>query len=141
MIRLDADISELQHLLTNVEHMHGEVERPARLLLSIGDEVADQTRFRIREEKRDPQGKAWKPWSDSYAATRKPHHSLLIDTRAMLGNIKQRPEGADTVRVWADTEYSGAVNRVRQFVGVSDDNARSLESLLVAFVSRALGGA
>lgn len=140
MIRIEADFSELLQLIGRIEGLRIALERPAPLLDAVGETVQEQTQIRIRDEKRDPDGRAWKPWSSSYAATRGPQHSLLIDTRSMHDNIKHKTQTRDTVRIWADTIYSGHVDDIRQFVGLSDANANEVESLLVAFVRDALYG-
>lgn len=128
-------------MIGRLERVRIFIERPAPLLDAIGETVVEQTQIRIRDEKADPEGKAWKPWSSGYAATRGPQHSLLIDTRSMHDNIKNKTQSRDTIRVWADTIYSGHVNATREFLGLSIANANEVESLLVAHIHDALYGA
>lgn len=49
------------------------------LMYEVGALVEDQTKLRIDEEKRAPDGQPWGPWSEAYDNTRNhAKHSLLV---------------------------------------------------------------
>jgi phage gpG-like protein len=138
VIHLEADLTELVQMLGRIERLRIAFERPRPLMAATAQTVNAQTETRIREEKRDPDGKPWRPWSAGYAATRTAQHSLLIDTQSMVKGVRDQVTGNTSAIVWAATDYSGYVNEDRPFMGVSDANANELESLLVAYVRDAI---
>jgi phage virion morphogenesis protein len=76
---------ELAALRKRFAEVSDQLTGDAELADAIGDQQANSARKRIRETKRAPDGKRWKPWSESYRKTRLPHHSLLVG-RGDLGD-------------------------------------------------------
>lgn len=106
------------------------------LLERIADEVAGQTRTRF-ETKREPSGRAWKPWSPAYAATRPPGASLLIDTGALLQSIETAVAG-ERVELLARRPYAGAVQGPRPYLGIGQNDAAELTRAIEQHVTEAL---
>lgn len=78
---------ELQRIRQHVEQLSDTGNR-AKLLELIGAEVESQTHRRLRDEKTAPDGSAWEPWSDGYAATRHGNQSLLMGEGALDDSIQ-----------------------------------------------------
>ena len=91
------------------------------LVRAIGEEVVQQTRDRIEDEKRAPDGTPWQPWAPAYAATRGAQHSLLIDTEDLLSSIKTIQRG-NAVQVGSALVYARRQDTARPFIGLSDQN-------------------
>lgn len=114
----------------------------------IGSLVENQTRNRLFSEKQSPLGAAWAPWSDSYAATRKPQHSLLIGdglNNGLLESISFYVTGRE-VTVGSDLPYA-AVHQLgsedgatpgRPYLGLSQDNRHEIEHLVVDLLGAGL---
>lgn len=129
------------------------------LLEGIGAEVESQTRRRISEEKRAPDGTEWPEWSFKYAAKKhgpfKNHdkhpearresqgHSLLELTGHMLDSIQYEVD-RDEVRIGSNMVYAahqqfgGDGIPAREFLGLSTENERDIESLVNNFIEEAL---
>jgi phage gpG-like protein len=95
----------------------------------VGQGVELQTRMRIYHEKTDPEGNRWRPWSANYAKTRKPQHSLLIDTHDMVDSIDSKSTD-QTATIFSDVFYAGYNQATRPFLGVSQQNASDIEQFL-----------
>lgn len=64
-------------------------------VLSIATGVAiSSTHRRLRETKTAPDGTPWQEWSDTYAQTRKGHHSLLMNEGDLDDSITEFIDGA-----------------------------------------------
>lgn len=131
------------------------------LLEGIGQEVEAQTRHRIQEEKRAPDGSEWPDWSEKYAASRHgaraahgPHpgqlraaggHSILQLDGHLLDSIQFVVEGDDVLigsnMVYAATHQfgRGAIPK-REFLGLSEQNADDIEQLTAEFLDDVLVG-
>lgn len=119
MSTLLVDTSQLRRLGARLRAF--EAEAKADLLESIAGLLEAQTKRRIADEKETPDGVPWDDWSPAYAKTRRPRHSLLIDTGNLLDSVFAEVEG-DTVRVTAGMQYSEFVNHEREFLGLSQAN-------------------
>ena len=119
------------------------------LLESLGAEVESQTRRRISEEKASPEGAAWKPWTEAYAATRRGGHSLLEGEGELLDSIQFLPEG-DRVEIGTNLIY-GAIHQfggaevginipARPYLGISSANEDDLLAILDGWADRQLRG-
>ena len=90
---------------------------------------------RLNTTKRDADGKPWAPWSDSYAATRGPEHSLLQDRFAMTRGLKVVEAGPDlmfgTDKPYAVHHQEGTSNMpARPPFGVGDADVPGLQAAL-----------
>jgi phage virion morphogenesis protein len=115
----------------------------AQIAREVGALVERQTKDRITEEKAGPDGAAWAPWSARYARTRSARHSLLVGSENLLESIQDYTSG-DTVRVGTRTPYSaiqqfgGRGIPARPYLGLSADNRREIEDLVVGRVEELL---
>lgn len=105
------------------------------LVRAVGDEVRFQIQHRIENEKRDPDGKPWRPWSDVYAKTRGPQHSLLIDTGDLLESIETIQRG-NAVQVGSSLVYARKQDAAREFVGLGADGEEDLLQVIGLFLER-----
>jgi phage virion morphogenesis protein len=104
-----------------------------RLIQGAGALVESQTKRRITREKRDPDGKAWRPWSERYARTRQGGQSLLQSHNHLLQSMQW--EAADEgVAVGSNLKYARAQQAgfparhlpARPYLGISDANEHEL---------------
>jgi phage virion morphogenesis protein len=113
------------------------------LLDGIGGEIESQTRRRIGEEKTGPDGEPWPAWSDSYAKTRGPHHSLLIGEGHFLDSIThvvhddELEVGSNAVQA-ALMQFGGEdiglpQHKPRPYLGLSAENLDDIDALVVDF--------
>lgn len=115
----------------------------SRLLDILGSELESQTRRRIREEKTDPDGVAWAPWSDDYKAYRSGKGGLL-ELSGDLGDSITYEVGQDAVTVGSNLVYALVHQEgdedmgipERPYLGVSDENIADLGELVLDFVAR-----
>lgn len=96
------ELSHYERLLDSL----GRNDYKAELLESIGAVVESQTRRRISDEKRAPDGSAWVPWSADYAKTRHGNQSLLQGDGALLDSIEYQVQ-RNNVRVGSALAYAG----------------------------------
>ena len=125
-----------------------------RLLDAIGALVESQTKRRIRNEKADPAGDRWVPWSDDYAEKRPAGKSLLEDEGNLLTSITHESHtagfGDNYVEVGSNLVYAAVHNYgatfsivsnhaeikipKRQFLGLSLENESAVDKLVADFV-------
>jgi hypothetical protein len=109
------------------------------LALSIAQTLKEIAERRIRVDKTDPDGVPWKPWSDSYAATRRGGHSLLIDTHALLEGFTATASPAGNVAEVANrVGYAGFVQKQRPFLGIGAEERDVIGHLSKSWLSRIL---
>lgn len=75
-LALRYNLGEVPGLAARVARLAGRDTRS--LMDALGAEAESQTRRRIKDEKRSPEGERWRPWSPAYAETRHGGHSLLM---------------------------------------------------------------
>lgn len=119
----------------------------ALIAYEIGALIEDQTKLRIADEKTAPDGSPWPAWSEAYAETRKPHHSLLVDqgNPGLLESITNYTTGMQAVvgtnlvygRVHQFGSEDGALP-ARQYLGLSADNRTAIEELVAGRVEELL---
>ncbi len=112
------------------------------LLDAIGQEVAEQTRDRLMNEKESPDGVPWVNWSDSYAETRHSGNSLLVGD-GHLADSMQHVVSGDSVEVGSNLVYAaihhfggaevGMAIPERPYLGLSAANEDDLTALLNDF--------
>lgn len=119
----------------------------ALVAYEIGTLIEDQTKLRIADEKTAPDGSPWPAWSEAYAETRKPHHSLLVDqgNPGLLESITNYTTGMQAVvgtnlvygRVHQFGSEDGALP-AREYLGLSADNRTAIEELVAGRVEELL---
>lgn len=122
------------------------------LLEGIGAEAETQTRRRIQEEKRGPDGVEWPDWSENYAKSKhgqrghEPHpgelrssggHTLLQLDGGLLDSI-QYEVFASEVRVGSNLVYAAPNQAQRPFLGLSPENEGDIEQLVKDFLEEVL---
>ena len=114
------------------------------LLDAIGQEVAEQTRDRLLNEKESPDGVPWVDWSENYAQTRHSGHSLLVGNGYLADSVQhvvngKRVEVGSNLIYAAIHQFGGAEVGMaipeRPYLGVSAANADDLTALLNDFFS------
>ncbi len=111
-----------------------------QLMEILASEGEAQTRLRISEQKTDPEGKSWEPWSDKYAATRRGGHSLLMSGQDLLDSIQGQATATEAEwgsnLVYFPTHDQGDESRgipQRQMLGLSKENERDLNDAIEDF--------
>ena len=113
----------------------------------IGALIKDQTKLRIADEKTTPDGAPWAPWSEGYAATRKPNHSLLVaeGKPGLLDSIQNHTTGLEAVvgtnLIYGAAHQFGSENGTlpaRSYLGLSADNRAAIEELVVGRIEELL---
>ncbi len=111
------------------------------LVFAAGELMVTQTKTRIADEKTDPDGAAWAPWSDAYAVTRSAHHSLLVGVGnpGLLESIANYSTG-DAAVVGTNLIYGrrhqfgdedGEGIPARPYLGLSGENRAEIEEMVV----------
>jgi len=118
--------------------------RLAEFADDAGAVLESSTRERF-ETKEAPDGADWPAWSDDYAATRKPHHSLLLGEGDLMGSIASLTS-AGQVEVGSNLVYAahhhfggvdiGSGVPARPFLGVSDQDEGDLKNLAQDWLGR-----
>ncbi|MFC5372887.1 phage virion morphogenesis protein [Brevundimonas faecalis] len=125
----------------------GQPRRIAEGLANIGGLVENQIKARIADEKRTPDGEAWAPWSDSYAASRHGNQSLLQASGAYLDSFAWDLSG-DDLRVGSNMVQAAILNfggtddmapgpaaiPAREHIGVSAENIQEIEEALADWI-------
>jgi phage virion morphogenesis protein len=117
------------------------------LLDAIGFEVENQTRRRIADEKRAPDGTPWPDWSPRYAQTRHGGHSMLQGEDDLLDSIQYLVRG-DQVEVGSNLVYAaihqfggaevGMPIPARPYLGVGAENAADLLAVVEDYLDQVL---
>ena len=137
MAQLKFSDEQMRKLLRRVTQIEQRLRANGTLKRQLGKLLVEQTRRRIMVEKTAPSGRKWRPWSPAYAATRSGGHSLLVDTEALHDSIRASVT-KDGASVTAGVPYSAAVNKRRQFLGISTRNAQELDALISDWMTRSL---
>lgn len=125
--------------LRRVNRALAKISSPDRgdALERIGALVESQTKKRIADGKKSPDGKPWKSWSTGYAKTRRAGQSLLHATGHLLQSI-QYEANDEIVLVGSNLKYArthqvGDQTRgipARPYIGVSAEDGREIVSVL-----------
>jgi phage virion morphogenesis protein len=141
---IKVDYRELERVQARFQKLAGKVQRPQELLQIVASLLEAQTKRRISDEKRAPDGTPWADWSPEYARTRKPQHSLLIDSQSLLDDIASLVEGGEAI-AFASMVYAGAHQDSRRdsltsrpFLGVSADNADEILDVVEGWITDAI---
>ncbi|ALG69420.2 phage virion morphogenesis protein [Beggiatoa leptomitoformis] len=143
MIEIKAGkFKDLDNLLRQLDGILGTTDT----MEFIAQLVEGQIKDRISKEKTAPNGTRWQQWSKRYARTRKPEHSLLIDTGDLLKSIHNGVINTAEAFVATDSVY-GAVHQfgnpkknipARPFFGLSEDNKNDVEAELTEWIKQRL---
>ena len=112
------------------------------LAFNIGALLESSTQERIATEKTGPDGEPWAEWSEAYAATREPRHSLLIGNGlpGLLDSVQNYTRGP-VVEVGTNLVY-GAIHQfggaevgkpglpARPYLGLSDADRQDIADLV-----------
>lgn len=117
----------------------------AQLAQGAGELMANQSKKRIELEKAAPDGTLWDPWSEEYAATCHGGHSLLRDQGPLLESL-QNYSTAEAAIAGSNLAYAAIHQQgsedgtlpARPYLGLSDDNEKELDALIVREVERVL---
>jgi len=123
-------------LLEQLQHVGS---RP--FLIDASRVAMNQLRRRIQIEKAEPDGAPWAEWSDAYAKTRGPQHSIGIDTGEMLRGVKRRFRGTDQVEVFTDPEHATHFAKRRPIAGFSPEDAQQIEDVFAKRMDALVEGA
>lgn len=93
----------------------GQPRRMAEGLANIGGLIQSQTERRIEEDRASPEGEAWVPWSETYAASRHKGNRLLQASGAFRDSIAWDLTG-DELRVGSNMVFAA----LHQFGGTDD---------------------
>lgn len=120
-------------------------QRAQALLDVVGSEIESQTRRRIAEEKKAPGGEAWAPWSEEYAV-RRPSRGGILELEGHLLDSITYEVGDAAVEVGSNLAYARRHQEgdeegdggmpARPFVGLSGENERDLQRLVVDWLDR-----
>jgi phage virion morphogenesis protein len=114
----------------------------------VGGLVESQVRRRIQDEKTDPEGGRWAPWSESYERTRHGNQSLLQNEGDLLDSIQYLIRG-DELEVGSNLVYAAthqfgdrrlAFGRTpvtipaRPYLGLSNENEAEIVGVLTDFL-------
>jgi len=120
-VSLDVNLRGDVRISNKLRSAQAKLRNMADLMNGIGVLVEAQTKRRLMDEKTAPDGSRWEPWSDDYAKTRGPQHSLLIGHQDLFDSIEHF-ETSSEVSVGSDKAYANRQNHARQFLGLSKDN-------------------
>ena len=114
------------------------------LLDHLGGVLVAQTRFRIEDEKRSPEGDDWQAWSDDYEARRPAGRSLLYGEGDLEESIEAFVQGEELI-LGSDEPYA-AVHQfgsegdgpipARPYLGISAENAAALDEEIGDWLAR-----
>ncbi len=132
------DTSDLKRLTDRLQQW---AKRPgfASLYAGIGAELESQTRRRIEDERRSPEGVPWPDWSPAYAATRHGGHDLLQNEGDLLDSLhvvvdSQGVAMGTNLVYGAIHQFGGAPVGInipkRPYLGISDANAEDLDAVV-----------
>lgn len=99
-------IRELERLREKFAHLEEALKQSPELADAIGEQQVASAKRRIRQTKKSPEGKPWKPWSQKYAKTRKRQHSLLIATGSLRDSITHNVLSPGEVEVGSNLDYA-----------------------------------
>ena len=142
-VALTYDVAQLDVAASILNGISGLIE-PAMITNTVAAVIESQTRRRIQDEKTAPDGTPWADWSPAYAETRHSGQSFLQGDGDLLDSIFGEQRGDDAVvgspLVYAAIQQHGGAEvgkpelPARQFLGVSDDNAREIEDVVITYL-------
>lgn len=114
----------------------------AELMDEAGALLESSTRGRF-DSKTGPDGSPWADWSEDYAASRRDHHSLLVESGGLRDSIASYATGTEAM-VGSNMVYAAIHNfggepvginiPARPYLGISDEDERDLSDLVAAHI-------
>ena len=142
-VALTYDVTQLDVAASILNGISGLID-PAQITKTVAGTIDTQTRRRIQDEKTAPDGTPWADWSPAYAETRHSGQSLLQGEGDLLDTLFGKQRGDDAVvgspEIYAAIQQHGGAEvgkpelPARQFLGVSDDNAREIEDVVITYL-------
>jgi phage virion morphogenesis protein len=102
-VRLEYDLSAINRLNQRIARL-ADLDRRG-LMQTVGAVVESQTRKRLANEKRSPDGTPWEAWSEQYAGTRHGGHSLLEGDGNLIDSLTHEVS-ADAVEIGSNLIYA-----------------------------------
>ena len=140
-IALTVDVRDLQRLQQRLAKLTD--LGPA--LAAIAAYGESSTRQRLSDDKTDPAGNAWEPWSPAYAKTRGPQHSLLESRGDLIDSIVHDSDAAQAAwgsnLIYAATHQLGDDSRGipdRAYLGLSEADIDQILDLVEQEIDRVL---
>jgi len=150
-LSLTVDDAGVERLAERIRALGQSLSQPGGLMTAIAFEGESQTRRRVSEEKRAPDGAPWPSWSAGYAARRGGGSSLLEDGGDLVDSITS--QAGDDYAEWgsnlvyfaihdqggtSDMAPGPAAIPQRQMLGVSDDNETDIQGIVDDWIARRL---
>lgn len=125
--------------------------RADELMRGVGTEAESQTRRRITNEKKSPDGKPWAQWSSGYAKARRmgwgrdklkrkrrplagqESKVMLTETGRLLDSITNNAN-ADSVEIGSGERTAGFHQRLRPYLGLSRENEADIVGVVNDFI-------
>ena len=117
--------------------------RAQGLVPVVAQLVEGQTRRRLSEDKRAPDGSAWPAWSEAYSATRKPGQQLLESEGHLIASIDTVVSGGAgavgsplvyaAIHQFGGAEVDMAIPE-RPYLGISPDDRAEIDEVIQEFV-------
>lgn len=108
-----------------------------------GATMESQTRRRLQDTKRSPDGDPWAPWSEGYARGRKGRGDLLDRTGALIDAVYSRPTGSGvevgSAVIYASAHQDGSPSQgipARPFLGLGAEDERELVQIFEDYLGR-----
>jgi len=136
---------EYDRLVQRLERFRRRVSNPAQIMHVVAGTMESQTRRRLQDTKKDPDGSPWAKWSTEYAATRGGQHSLLVSSQALLDDVAS-DFGRGFARVFSSMEYAATHQHgrtedgipARPYLGIGAGDAREIEDVCTDWMVGAL---
>lgn len=143
-LAVEVNDAELRALNTRVNRMLSRVQNPADAMDHIAGMLESQTKGRIEDEKKAPDGTPWAEWSPDYAATRilGVHSKLIAKKKPGLFDDIAHESDAFKAEVFASLEYAlthqlGDDSRgipARPYMGLSRENTADIEQTMAEWI-------
>ena len=146
------DIGEMQKLAEVLNHSALSASDRQSLMKGLGSEIVEQSRSRILETQRDPEGNQWQDYADSTLRGLKAKGlanvvSLLHRSGMLQSSIEVQRKSSWDVLVGSVMEYA-AVHQwgykkrnipARPYLGLSTDDIADLTNLAALFLKGKIG--
>lgn len=150
---IQIDVSDLKPMQKAIKRL-AELDF-SDLMGNLASEVESQTRERISETKRGPDGRLWKKWSKKYAGSKhgppshEPHpgerirsgiHSILYLEGNLLDSIQSDTAGPMEFEVGSNMIYARRQQADRPFIGLGKRDREDLVDMAEVWLERAFHG-
>ena len=134
---------QLLHVERRLRDLPAALRAREPLMGSLATELESQTRRRITDEKRAPDGSPWESWSEGYAKTRHGNQSLLqaeghfLDSIVSEHSADRSLAGSNLIQAaihqeggTSDMPPGPAAVPARAYLGISDANEAELQAVV-----------